>query len=139
MRPSVLLIVDNDDVRMHLAELLCREGYHCHQAVNGIDALAVLDEGGRFDCIVLDLDLRRNDARSFRAAQMKTPKHRHIPVVAIAVDAEEVASLGADLVPDAPNVMGEIVVSIMLIVAAHARPTPLTAHHYLPRQLVRLA
>ncbi len=123
MRPAALLVVDHDDTRILLAELVEHEGIECHQAVNGLDALAMLRPGVAIpDCIVLDLALRTRDAHFFRAAQMKDERLRDIPLIVLTQDGDEAFGLGAELVLLMPSAIGEVGEAIADVLRARASP-----------------
>ena len=61
-RPYVLVVEDDSDVREVVTELLRVEGYHVHDAADGIEALEHLAAGeGRPFLILLDLMMPRMD------------------------------------------------------------------------------
>jgi CheY-like chemotaxis protein len=55
---SVLIVEDEQGVRETTAAILRREGYRVCQAADGVEALAVLKDGG-IDVLLLDLRLPR--------------------------------------------------------------------------------
>ncbi len=60
MAPEVLIVDDNDDSREVAALLLTTEGFHCIEAANGMEALAMLKKH-RPAVAVLDLFMPHMD------------------------------------------------------------------------------
>lgn len=52
---SILIVDDEHDVRQALRALLERNGYLCHVASNGVEALELLDSGTSVDLFIVDL------------------------------------------------------------------------------------
>jgi CheY-like chemotaxis protein len=77
----VLLIEDDADTRLTLAEILQEEGYSVIPAVNGEDALRALEAGLEPEVILLDLMMPVMDGWEFRRRQLKNPEFAQIPVV----------------------------------------------------------
>jgi two-component system response regulator MprA len=78
----VLVVEDDDAVRATIVDTLEMDGYDVRVAIDGHDALRVL-EGWRPDAIVLDLMMPRADAWTFRGAQLARPDLRDIPVIVV--------------------------------------------------------
>lgn len=79
--PRVLLVEDDDDIRLDLAELLEAEGFSVTCAAHGQDALSVLQAGPAPDVILLDLMMPTMDGWAFRAAQLADATIASIPVL----------------------------------------------------------
>ncbi len=83
-RPKVILVLENDPgTRQVIATLLRQEGHVVEEARDGPEALERLRAGLRPDGIVLDLLLRRQSGRQFRAEQLRDRALRHIPVIVV--------------------------------------------------------
>jgi CheY-like chemotaxis protein len=54
MRPAVLIVEDDPELRSIMDQLLHLEGFAPVTAVNGLDALRLLQTGLRVDAILLD-------------------------------------------------------------------------------------
>ena len=81
---DIILVVDDDtDVRGAISELLESDGYRVVAAANGRDALAELRKGVQPCVILLDLMMPVMDGWDFRAAQLRDPDLRGIPVIVI--------------------------------------------------------
>lgn len=65
---TVLVVDDDEDIRMNLTMALEAEGYEVFTACNGLEALAWLEtapEAERLCCILLDLMMPRMDGEQF--------------------------------------------------------------------------
>jgi CheY-like chemotaxis protein len=77
-----VLIIDNDeDVRLSLTDMLEDHGYSVQVAADGAAGLALLRSGYRPCVILLDLAMPGMDGWDFRAAQLREPALADIPVV----------------------------------------------------------
>jgi len=52
-----LIVDDSRFIRRHLRQLLERMGVNCEEAVGGREALALLAQAGRFDYMLLDVNM----------------------------------------------------------------------------------
>jgi DNA-binding response OmpR family regulator len=93
MRDRILLIEDDSEIRLVVADLLEEAGFDVSIARNGDEALRQLREGQAPSVILLDLMMPVMDGWTFRAEQMKDARIAGIPVVLIsgAGDAAETA------------------------------------------------
>ncbi len=98
VRSTILIIDDDDDVRLSIAEALESRGYAATAALNGATALRQMcDEGLRPDLILLDLIMPDMDGWEFRRRQQRVPALAHIPVVLLtAYDLPHVEAARAD-------------------------------------------
>jgi CheY-like chemotaxis protein len=81
MRPAVLIVEDDPDLRSMMDQLLHLEGFAPVTAVNGLDALRLLKSGLRVNAILLDLMMPVMDGWAFRRAQRLDPEIADIPVI----------------------------------------------------------
>jgi CheY-like chemotaxis protein len=83
-RPSVLIVEDDEDTRVILAQLLEHHGWEPHVAADGIEGLEALQRC-RPSLILLDLAMPRMDGVEFRRAQRRLADHRlaNIPIVVV--------------------------------------------------------
>ena len=81
---NILIVDDEPYVREMLCAALTREGHQAATAVNGLQALQVLDEQGPFDVVVTDYHMPILDGRGLTQAILgrKDP----LPVVMISGD-----------------------------------------------------
>lgn len=77
----ILLVEDDADIRVDLAEILASEGHEVRSAGHGEEALSVLRAGFAPDIILLDLMMPVMDGWQFRAEQLADPALRAIPVL----------------------------------------------------------
>jgi CheY-like chemotaxis protein len=83
---GVLLVEDDDDIRLALVEALQDEGIAVRAAANGADALDGLRQGAPPCLIVLDLMMPVMDGWQFRDKQLEDPTLASIPVVVLTAD-----------------------------------------------------
>jgi CheY-like chemotaxis protein len=88
---SVLVVDDEEDVRMALSEALVRYGAHVTAAASGAQALAALADppGNRTpDVLILDISLRDEDGYALlKKARAHQAEHREDAIQAIALTA----------------------------------------------------
>jgi len=83
MRPAVLIVEDDPDVRNMMDQLLHLEGFAPVTAINGLEALRLLKSGLRVDAILLDLMMPVMDGWAFRRAHRRDPEIAAIPVIVL--------------------------------------------------------
>ena len=98
-RPSILLVEDDEQIREGLMELLEAEGYEIHAAVDGVEALNLLQtEVATPQVIVTDLQMPRANGWVFALELQKDARYAQVPLVVVsgAHDAREAGQfLGA--------------------------------------------
>jgi two-component system chemotaxis response regulator CheY len=91
-RPSVLIVEDDEETRVILAQLLEHHGLEPHVASDGVEGLAALQRC-RPSLILLDLAMPRMDGVAFRRVQQQLTddRLRRVPVVVVSAlhDAED--------------------------------------------------
>jgi CheY-like chemotaxis protein len=97
-----MVVEDDRDVRLALAEILAEEGYRVAVAEHGYDALRQLRFGMQPGVILLDLMMPVMDGWEFLAQQRATPSLASIPVVVLTA-ASNAKGLGAS-----PQVVGRL-------------------------------
>lgn len=76
-----ILIVDDDEmVRIAINELLKQEGYEVHSASNGNEALEKLDQG-TYDLMMLDIIMPEMDGIELCQIIREMEKHKETPIV----------------------------------------------------------
>ena len=81
-RPSVLVVDDDEDIRMTIRDVLSDQGFTVACAANGREALEMLISGqSKPALILLDLTMPEMDGWTFRQEQQKVPRLAQIPVV----------------------------------------------------------
>ena len=86
---TVLIVEDDADTRMALAEVLQDVNYRPLHAANGAAALQELRAATTAPCVILlDVMMPIMDGKSFRAEQQKDPALSEIPVVVLSAHAD---------------------------------------------------
>jgi CheY-like chemotaxis protein len=85
-RPCVLVVEDDEDMRVILKQLLEYHGWSTHTAGDGIEGLTLLQKH-RPSLILLDLAMPRMNGIQFRAAQRELPDKRLASVPCVVVSA----------------------------------------------------
>jgi CheY-like chemotaxis protein len=87
MRPSILVVDDDPDIRESIADVLGDEGYNVRVAANGREALAELQ--ARAPCmVVLDLMMPIMDGWQVASSMERDPRWTQIPVCIVSAWAE---------------------------------------------------
>jgi signal transduction histidine kinase/DNA-binding response OmpR family regulator len=93
--PSVLVVDDDADIRMSVAQLLEDAGYRALTAGDGLEALQILrgEPQLRPAVVLLDVMMPHMDGRAFRDEQQQDAALRDIPVIAFSAhrDVEAIA------------------------------------------------
>lgn len=87
-RPTVLLVEDEEPLRMVLRDLLEREGYEIVEAADGVQALDEVDRHAP-DIIVLDLNLPRLDGYHVLSHLRARPATATVPVLVLTARGDE--------------------------------------------------
>lgn len=82
-RQYILIVDDDDDIRLALAEVLEDEGYQVRTAANGSEALDLLRTSPNPCMIFLDLMMPVMDGWTFREHQLNDPVLAEIPLYVI--------------------------------------------------------
>jgi DNA-binding NtrC family response regulator len=77
---TVLVVEDDDDTRGAISELLQEQGYRVVPARHGREAQVYLRDGGRADCMVLDLWMPEMDGWTL-AAEMRQGRLPQVPMI----------------------------------------------------------
>jgi CheY-like chemotaxis protein len=102
---SVLIVEDDEGIRMSLQELLESEGYVVRTARHGGEALESLRRDGAPSIILLDLMMPHVDGVSFRDQQRAAGLHVEVPVVVMSAHADMASQrqrLGAQMYLEKP-------------------------------------
>jgi CheY-like chemotaxis protein len=81
MKPRVLVVEDDSDLREIVCEVLESAGYDPMPAAGGEEALAALDDPHHADLILLDLTMPGMSGFELRERLLRTPELKSIPVV----------------------------------------------------------
>lgn len=84
--PRTILVIDDDpEIRLALADVLTDEGYLVRCAADGREGLKLLAESPCPDLILLDLAMPGMDGRAFLEARGRT---REVPVIVVSATIE---------------------------------------------------
>ena len=83
---QILVVDDNEQIRVAVADILEDEGYPVAHAEDGLDALEKLRTGLCPRLILLDLMMPHMDGATFRRHQAQDPSLANIPVVVVSAD-----------------------------------------------------
>ncbi len=84
---SILLVEDDDDIRVAMTLFLEGAGYHVVEAKDGAEGLRLLRSSAGAICLVLlDLFMPVKNGWEFRAEQIADPTIAHVPVVVVSAD-----------------------------------------------------
>ena len=81
MKPRVLVVEDDSDLREIVCEVLESAGYDPLPAAGGEEALLALDDPQHADVILLDLTMPGMSGFELRERLLRTPELKSIPVV----------------------------------------------------------
>jgi CheY-like chemotaxis protein len=124
-RPSILVVEDDEDMRIILRQLLEHHGWSTHAATDGIEGLTMLQKH-RPSLILLDLAMPRMDGMEFRAAQRRLPDRRLASVPCVIVSAVHDAPAYQSTLNAADVLMKPFEADRLLnAVNSHARPVSL--------------
>ncbi len=96
MTKHILIIDDDDAIRMLIAAVLARNGYTTAHAANGLEGLREA-RTRRPDLIILDLMLPRMTGWEFRATQKQDDRLAGIPVIIISAGSPEKTGVLGDV------------------------------------------
>lgn len=123
--PHILLIEDDEDIRLGVAQHFGREGFSVSGFGNGKDVLAFLRQAAkssapRLDAALLDLTLPDMDGLDVLRAIRSDPEYRALPVVLVTARNEEIdrvlgLELGADDYVSKPFSSRELVARLRAI------------------------
>jgi DNA-binding response OmpR family regulator len=112
MRPRVLVVDDDPDLREMMTQLLTGEGFDTDVAINGQDALDKAHANPP-RVIVLDMMMPVMDGWAFRAHQQFDAALAAIPVVALsAVPSERLADIGVSAALQKPFRLDDLIAAI---------------------------
>jgi signal transduction histidine kinase len=118
----VLLVEDDDDLRMSLADALAASGFEVHHVSNGSEAIDWLSRDAPPDAIVLDLMMPVMDGWEFRAWQKRAPAHSSTPLVVLSANSSaQAAAIDADLYLPKPVSRRALVDAIRRVIALRDR------------------
>lgn len=81
----VLIVDDTLTVRLFCSQLLKREGFAVHEAINGLEGLEQALEHS-FDLFVVDINMQKMDGYAFLAEVRRNPELKAIPAVMLSTE-----------------------------------------------------
>ena len=95
---EILIVDDQQGIRLLLKEVFKKEGYTTHLAANGLDALRIVEEQ-TIDCVLLDMKIPGMDGLEILKHLKK--QNEHLPVIMMTAFGEQdlierAKSLGAE-------------------------------------------
>lgn len=85
---KALIVDDSTFIREYLRKLLSHMGIVCTEAVDGCDALAVLESQGEFDLMLLDLNMPVMNGLECVKALRKARLHPGMKVMMVTTEAD---------------------------------------------------
>ena len=82
MAHDILIVDDEADIRLLIAEILKDEGYETREAVNSTDALAAM-KARRPSLVILDIWLQNSELDGLGMLDVVCENHPNVPVVMI--------------------------------------------------------
>lgn len=83
---EILVVDDQQGIRLLLKEVFKKEGYTIHLAANGLDALRIVDEQN-IDCVLLDMKIPGMDG--LEILKKLKEKKAHVPVIMMTAFGEQ--------------------------------------------------
>jgi CheY-like chemotaxis protein len=122
LRPVVLLVEDNDDLRLIFKSALTLNGFKVQEAPGGLEALQYL-ETNRPDVVVLDLIMPGINGFDVRSELRVRPHLQHVPVVIVtAVPPEDLPRFDAQCILRKPIMPADLATAVRrCLVARSAR------------------
>lgn len=88
MAKSILIIDDSAAIRQSISYILQQEGYTTTEAGDGVEGLQRLDEVGRFDCIITDVNMPNMDGITFIRKARENAKFRFVPILVLTTESQ---------------------------------------------------
>lgn len=117
---QILIVEDDDDLRVVVSELLRDLGYKVATAVNGSDALQYLRTHRPPGLIVLDVMMPVMDGVEFCRRRLRDPSLRAIPIFLFTARGQSIANVSAVRVLRKPLVVDEFIEAVRSVVAPAA-------------------
>jgi len=89
MAKTILVVDDSSSLRTLVKMSLSRAGYDVLEAPDGKAALGALDQAGRVNLVVSDVNMPVMDGITFVAEMKKDPRHRFTPVIMLTTEDQQ--------------------------------------------------
>ena len=120
---QILIVEDDDDLRLVVSDMLRDLGYRVATAVNGRDALDYLRANRPPGLIVLDLMMPVMDGVEFCRRRLRDPSLRAIPIFLFTARGQSIANVSAVKVLRKPLVVDEFIDAVRSVVQPSAAPS----------------
>jgi two-component system chemotaxis response regulator CheY len=87
MQKKILVVDDSESIRMLVSTILENAGFEVARAVDGKDALDVL-EGNSFHLIITDLNMPLMDGISLIQEVRTTQRHNRVPILMLTTESQ---------------------------------------------------
>lgn len=88
MAKTILAVDDSATMLMTISMSLEKEGYIVKTAGNGVEALQVLNNGGKFNAIVTDVNMPQMDGITLTAEIRKLPAYKFVPIIVVTTESQ---------------------------------------------------
>jgi len=120
---QILIVEDDDDLRIVVSDLLADLGYRVASAVNGRDALDYLRANRAPALIVLDLMMPVMDGVEFCRRRLRDPALRSIPIFLFTARGQSIANISAVRVLKKPLVVSEFIDAVRSVMPSAQAPS----------------
>lgn len=120
-RKTILVVEDNDDLRLLFASTLALSGFAVREVSDGMEALRLIDSSPP-DAIVLDLGLPRVTGYDVLAELKQHASTREIPVVVVTGTNDPVDAVDADCLLRKPVEAAQLIETIQRCLASRQPP-----------------
>lgn len=93
---SILIVEDDEDIRLALRDMLEGEGYRVNEARNGEEGLRLLSEPEKPCCVLLDLMMPVMTGQQFLVERQKSQELLSVPVFVVSAIADRSLGLPAE-------------------------------------------
>ena len=120
--PLILVAEDEASVREMIALVLRTHGFRVRLCVDGVEAMAAIDDGSHIDAALLDLRMPRASGSQVVEHIRRHDHHASLPVVAMSAynddqQAREVIATGADAFLAKPFTVDELTSTLTALIA----------------------
>lgn len=89
MAKTILIVDDSTSLRTVVKLALTRAGYDVHEAGDGLEALAKLENVPKVNLIVSDVNMPNMDGITFVSRVKQHPRHKFTPVIMLTTEGQD--------------------------------------------------
>jgi len=89
MAKTILIVDDSSSLRTVVRIAFTRAGYDVLEAVDGVQALKVMDGPTRVNLVVCDVNMPNMDGITFVTTLKQHAKHKFVPVIMLTTEGQE--------------------------------------------------